>query len=352
MAHHHFTPSADSPRDADGLSRRDFLRRSALAGAAAALGASVLGSAANLLAQTAGDAPKAAPATPAAPEADRPKSRVVVITHPEVLIKDYTANVPQLQKMIERAVRELTGADSDKKAWATIAAAGDRVSMKTTRAAGDTLKTHDEIPAYLARRLAEAAGVDKTKIRAWDRPDLTPEELELSDPYTLPTRGKETRLRAALVKDNPVIINLPVLKMHSGTGASVAMKNHFGSINNPSTFHGWGTGDMAKSIAEVSNLEPIRKRTRLVIVDATRPLWDGGPNDKPECRWNFNGLVVGTDPVAVERIALDILEKKREEVRRDPWPATDARKVVEWAEHLGVGQADLKRIDLVRLDLG
>ena len=337
--------SSRTDRQAEALSRRDFLRQSALAGAAAALGSHLLAGPARLLAQAASDAP------PAPPDADRPKSRVVVITHPEVLLRDYLANAPQLGKMIERAIRELTGADSDRKAWATVAAGGDRVSMKTTRAAGENLKTHDEIPAYITRRLAEAAGVEAKKIRSWDRMDLTPEELELSDPYKLPTRGKETRLRAALVKDSPVIINLPVLKMHSGTGASVAMKNHFGSINNPSTFHGWSLGDMARSIAELSNLEPIRKRTRLVVVDATRPLYDGGPNDKPAFRWNFNGLLVGTDPVAVERVALDILDQKREEVRREPWPATDARKVVEWAEKLGVGNADLKRIDLVRINL-
>lgn len=346
MTHDGRSSSPDHPNDAaDALSRRDFLRKSALAASAAALGSHLLGVPTHLLAQAA-----AAPAAPAPPE-ERPKSRVVVITHPEALLKDYLANGPQLGKMIERAVRELTGTDSEKKAWATVAAAGDRISMKTTRAAGENLKTHDEIPAYIARRLAEVAGVDKEKIRSWDRMDLKPAEMELSDPYTLPTRGKETRLRAALVKDVTAIINLPVLKMHSGTGASIAMKNHFGSINNPSAFHGWDLGDMAKSIAELNNLDPIKKRTRLVVVDATRPLYDGGPNDKPDFRWNFNGLIVGTDPVAVERVALDILDQKREEARGSPWPAIDARKVVEWAEKIGVGNASLNRIDLVRITL-
>jgi len=139
--------------------------------------------------------------------------------------------------------------------------------------------------------------------------------------------------------------------MHSGTGASIAMKNHFGSINNPSAFHGWTHGEMAKSIAELNALEPIRKRTRLVIVDATRPLFNGGPQDKPEFRWTFGGLIVGTDPVAVERVGLDILEKKRQEHQDKPWPATDGRKVVDWADKIGLGHAKLNHIDLVRISL-
>ena len=331
-----------------GISRRDFLRRTSAGAAGLVLGSRLLGDAGRLLAQ-ADDAAPSAEGAPPAPE--RPKSRVVVITHPEALLKDYVANAPQLGRMIERAVRELSGADTEKKAWASIAAAGDHVSMKTTRSGGPDLKTHDEIAAYLTSRLVDVAGVDRAHVRAWDRMDLSPGERELSEAYTLPTRGRETRLRAALVKDVTAIINLPVLKMHSGTGASIAMKNHFGSINNPSAFHGWGRGQMQKSIAELNALEPIRTRTRLVVVDATRPLYNNGPHDDPKFRWSFNGLIVGVDPVAVESVGLDILEKKREEAHGKPWPATDAREAVAHAADLGVGHAERRHIDLVRIDL-
>lgn len=323
-----------------GISRREFLGRTAAIGAGLATGGVLAASARRLLAQATTDT-----------KADRPRSRVIVVTHPEVLVRKYEANAPVLNRIVERAVRELTGAATEKKAWQTIATTGDRVSMKTTRAAGKNLKTHDEIAAYLSKRLVELAGVDKDKVRAWDRGDLKGADLELSDPYTLPTRKKATHLRAALVKDTTAIINLPVLKSHSGTGASVALKNHFGSINNPSAFHGWTRGDMPLSIAELNALDPIKSRTRLVVVDATRPLYNGGPHDKPEYRWNFNGIIVGTDPVAVEAVGLQILEKKREEAKGAPWPLTDAHKVIAHATKLNLGTADLKRIDLVRIDL-
>lgn len=344
------------PGGSENLSRREFLQRG-LTGAAAVVGthlAAQLTRAAETTSPLSDD--PASGALVADESAERPalpaRSRVVVITHPEVLVTGYVANRPVIEQMIDRAVRELTGADSERKAWQQVAVSGDRVSMKTTRAGGAELKTHEEIPVCLARRLAEVAGVDADAIKAWDRPDLRGADMELSDPYVLPTTGRETRLRTALVRDVSAIVNLPVLKMHAGTGASIAMKNHFGSINNPSAFHGWGRGKMERSIAELSALEPIRTRTRLVVVDATRPLFEGGPLDNPKYRWTFGGLILGTDPVAVESVGLDILERKRAEHKGEPWPATDARKVVEYAARLGIGHADRRKIDLVRIDMG
>jgi len=340
---------AEHLQEAHGrMSRREFLRHGATAAAGLTLSGSVMGVAGQLFAQ---DTPAPAGGKTGLEAIKLPKSRVVVITHPEAIIRDYLANRPLLEKMIERAVRELTGADSELKAWQQVATSGDRVAIKTTRAGGPELKTHDEIPAYIAKRLAEVAKVDADKIRSWDRPDLRGADLELSDPYPLPTRKKETRLRAALVRDTTAIINLPVLKMHSGSGASMAMKNHFGSINNPSAFHGWKIGQMARSIAELNNLEPIRKRTRLIVVDATRPLFAGGPYDNADYRWTFGGLIVGADPVAVDSVGLDILEKRRAEHRGRPWPAADAREMVEWARKIGLGNADSSRIDLVTIKL-
>lgn len=346
------------------LSRREMLRRSAGAVAAAAAAGLSLGSfggVGRLLGQDtgggaagtggAGDAAVAGDAAAGEAAPERANSRVVVVRHPEVLIKDYRANRPVMEEMIERGIRELTGADSAEKAWRQVAQEGDRVSAKTTRSGGENLKTHEEISFYLRRRLSQAAKVDREKIIAWDRPDLRGALLELSDAYKLPTSGRETRLRAVLARDVTAIINLPVLKTHNGTGASISMKNHFGSINNPSAFHGWEDG-MWKHIAEVNALEPIRSRTRLIICDATRPLYDGGPGDNERYRWNANSLIIGFDPVAVERVGLEMLLKKREAEAGKPWPLPAAEKLVEYADRLNLGNGDLRRIDLVELKLG
>jgi len=354
----HSQDRSDPRSERERLSRREFLRQGLAAAAAVGAAASLPPSVGRLLgqeapasgaaAETGGTAAKAGMAGMAGMAG---KSRVIVITHPEALVREYAGNRPVLQQMLERAVRELIGADSDTKAWRHVALPGEPVSIKTTRAGGELLKTHDELSAYVSERLVEAAGSDKDRIRIWDRPDLRGADLELSEPHVLPTRGKETRLRAVLVKDSPAIVNMPVLKTHSGTGASIALKNHFGSINNPSVFHSWAKGDMAKSIAELNRLDPIRTRTRLIVVDATRPLFAEGPSDNPDFRWTFGGLIVGTDPVAVDAVGLDILEKKREEHFGRVWPLEHAREMVRWGQTIGLGNADASRIEVVRIKL-
>jgi hypothetical protein len=336
---------SDDKHDCRGISRREMLRRTAAAAAAAGFSAGPLASLAQLLAQE----PQAGAQT--APGAARPRSRVIVVSHPEVLIRDYRANRGVMEQMIERGLRELTGADSAEKAWRQVAQDGDRVSAKTTRSGGDNLKTHDEIGFYIQRRLSEAARVDREKILIWDRPDLRGALLETGDPFRLPTSGRQTRLRAVLQRDVTAIINLPVLKTHHGTGVSISLKNHFGSINNPSAFHGWEDG-MWRHIAEVNALEPIRRNTRLVVCDATMPLFEGGPADEARYRWNANALIIGFDPVAVERVGLQMLLRKREAEARKPWPLPAAEKMLEYAEELGLGNTDPRRIDLVELKLG
>ena len=96
------------------ISRREFLRHGATAAAGLALSGSVMGAAGQLFAQ---DAPAPAGDKTGLEAIKLPKSRVVVITHPEAIIRDYLANRPLLEKMIEQALRELTGADSELKAW-------------------------------------------------------------------------------------------------------------------------------------------------------------------------------------------------------------------------------------------
>ncbi|HUX01431.1 MAG TPA: hypothetical protein VMY35_10680, partial [Phycisphaerae bacterium] len=80
---------------AEGLTRREFLEMMA-AGAAAASALAI--------------------GWPAAAQG-QPRSRVVVVTHPEVLIREYRVNPPVVREMLDRALVELTGARTEKDAW-------------------------------------------------------------------------------------------------------------------------------------------------------------------------------------------------------------------------------------------
>lgn len=318
-----------------GLARREFLASLAAACSVTAL----MG-------------PAAARALGApAPMSPPTKSRVVVVTHPEVLIKEYLVNPPIIRQMMDRAVVELTGKRTEAEAWTTVAREGDVVAIKHNTMHGPTLHSHTEINDAVVARLTEDARVDPKRILAVDR-QLPEPYNDLSEPFTLPSRSLQTRLRRLYTDHATAVVNVSVLKTHFGDGISAALKNHLGSVNNPGAYHGWEPDRMPRSLPELNALAPLRAKTRLVVIDAVRPLFAGGPGDEPEYRWDYRGLIVSTDPVAATAVGLRILEQHRAEVRGKPWPMTPARAMVAWGQHIGLGAADADRIDLVQVAMG
>lgn len=312
---------------AAGLSRREFLESLAAAAAAAC----------------------AAPTVARAAEPP-PRSRVVLVTHPEVLLKEYRVNPPVVRLMLDRAVVELTGKRTEAEAWAAIGREDDFVAIKHNSMGRPTLHSHTEINDVVAAQLGAHAKVRRDRILAVDREVPAPFD-EFAPPVTLPSRGLQTRLRRLYTDQATAIVNVSVLKAHFGEGMSAALKNHLGSVNNPAAFHYWEAGQLPRSLPELNALPPLKSKTRLVIIDAVRPLYAGGPADDPQYRWNCRALIVAADPVAASAVGLRILEEKRAEVRGREWPMTAARQMLAYAQSIGLGVADPARIDLVRADM-
>ncbi|HCN18724.1 MAG TPA: hypothetical protein DIS73_00300, partial [Planctomycetia bacterium] len=76
--------------------------------------------------------------------------------------------------------------------------------------------------------------------------------------------------------------------------------------------------------------------------------YNGGPAFKRQWSWHFNGILVGRDPVALDRICANIIEDKRKEMglpslkqaKREP-------KYIRTAAALSLGEDDPKKIELV-----
>ncbi|MBM4019994.1 MAG: DUF362 domain-containing protein [Planctomycetes bacterium] len=336
---------------AAGLTRREFL--AALAAGTAALTCTLR---AETSPPPAAPSPlreqRGSPAAPApSPAAPAARSRVVVVTHPEVVIKEYRVNPPVIRQMLDRALVELSGSRTEAEAWQKVARADDFVAVKHNSIGRPTLHSHTEINDAVAAQLAAAAQVKPDRILAADR--LLPAPYnELSDPFTLPSRGLETRLRRLYTEQATAIVNVSVLKAHYSDGLSAALKNHLGSVNNPAAYHGWEPDRMPRSIPELNALPPLRSKTRLAIIDAIRPLFAGGPVDDPQYRWDYRGLIVSTDPVAAEAVGLRLLEAKRAEFRKKEWPMAAARLMLAHAQEIGLGNADADRIDVVEAKMG
>ena len=93
----------------------------------------------------------------------------------------------------------------------------------------------------------------------------------------------------------------------------------------------------------------MKGKTRLVLVDALRPLCDKGPQPDPRYMWDYKGLIAGTDPVAVETIALRIIMEKRRALRGEPWPISHPPLCVAAAdERFHLGTSRMEEIKLQR----
>ncbi len=108
------------------------------------------------------------------------------------------------------------------------------------------------------------------------------------------------------------VINIPALKSHLNeeNQITVAMKCHYGSCN-PSSLCGDITGMLTV------NADPnVRDKTCLILTDAIRGTYNGGPNTPPMFWDGFpqrtpNMLLFTTDPVTNEYWARDIINAER-----------------------------------------
>lgn len=150
-----------------------------------------------------------------------------------------------------------------------------------------------------------------------------------------------TRILEKTVGSN---INLPVLKDHSIAGLSGGLKNMFGAINNPNKFH---NNNCDPHVADVSMMDPIRSKNRLTIIDATRVQYNNGPGYDPAHFAEYGGIVLSDDPVAVDRIGLEIVEQYRREAGLPSLEkASRPAKYLQTAQAQGLGQADFAAIEL------
>ena len=109
------------------------------------------------------------------------------------------------------------------------------------------------------------------------------------------------------------IINIPNMKDHGATGVTGCLKNiAYGSFSNVARTHQRGKSHTYSVVGTLASIEPLRSRTVLQIMDGLRGVWHGGPFARTT-RYVFypKQILFGTDPVAIDRLLLDIIDNKR-----------------------------------------
>jgi hypothetical protein len=109
------------------------------------------------------------------------------------------------------------------------------------------------------------------------------------------------------------IINIPNMKDHGATGATGCLKNiAYGSFSNVARTHYKGVSHTLSFVGTLAAVEPLRSKTVLQIMDGLRGVWHGGPF-APTLKYVFfpRTIMLGTDPVAIDRLLLDIIDDER-----------------------------------------
>jgi len=247
----------------------------------------------------------------------------VVIIKSENLAKPDRSVIKQL---LDMAIPEALGVQSPDVAWKMLFKPTDTVGIKVNCIA-PMIPTHPELAYAIADSLT-GIGVPPEQIIIWDREDremtVGGYKINTDGPgikccgtkprfgygeELIVSRSVGSRISKILSRQCTALVNAPVLKDHNIAGLSMSLKNYFGAIENPNKFHG---NNCDPYVADLYMSQNIKEKNKLIICDAINVLFEGGPTDyKPRYVWNYNGLIISTDPVAVDQIALMLLEEKR-----------------------------------------
>lgn len=299
--------------------------------------------------------------------------------------------------MIAKGMLELTGEKNLNDAWLKFVTPKDRIGLKVNPVAGPTLSTSVEVTEAIVKQLL-SAGIPKENILIWDRREeqlaeagftnekfpgikiigtergehgsMYDEKAKLYgwrmldttqyywadceqkyDSATIPymvNEGKFSYFSKIVTQMVDKIINVPILK-NAGSSITLCMKNlAYGSVSNTGRLHKqlWH-----ETTAEVCAFPPLRDKVVLNIVDGLKGCFNGGPGANPQFFTNFQTILIGTDPVAVDRIGYDIVIKKRIQENLQKEDNARGRIFMDLAQNLKLGVADIEKIQLNKIKM-
>jgi hypothetical protein len=249
-------------------------------------------------------------------------ARVVLIRHADVVGKEGRIRGEILQSMLDEAVKTLLGTGDPLEAWRRLIRNSDIVGIKSN--SWGPLPTPRELEAAIKRRVIDVGVAEKN--------------MDIDD------RGV---LSNVVFLNATALINVRPLRTHHWSGVGTCLKNYIMFVPNPSDYHADGCSPLGK----IWTTPIVKGKTRLNILCALTPQFYGRGVHFFDRRyiWPYKGLIVGTDPVAVDTIGAHLLQTKRiayfgEDRALDAPPAHIA--AADKTYHLGV--SDLRRIRLIK----
>src|ERR1035437_849623 len=281
---------------------------------------------------------------PAAKATDMPGPYrgAVVRVRSENVIDTATESIDQsgVDKMLSTGIKSLTGAKADKDAWASFFSPSDVVGIKVNCSGAPVIRASPEVVGGIVRNLL-SVGVKAANIFIYERflDQLTSVHYERFVPEAVQIVAVETP-RGSLVGYDPKtyvevsffgeddtrsnlarlvterftkIVNVPNAKEHQASGVTGCLKNlAYGDFSNVARSHMREKTNTLSFIGTLAAVEPLRSKCVLNIMDGIRAVWHGGPfSEEKKYRFYPKLMMFSTDPVAMDRLLLDLIEEKR-----------------------------------------
>jgi len=304
-------------------------------------------------------------------------------------------NPAAVRDMMDAGMRQLTGESSALQAWKRFIVPTDIVGIKVNCVGKPKVVSSPEVVAEIVRNLVEV-GVKPNQVCIFDR--FAERLIEMNYGLHLPkgvqihgaeaSRGSiryydpatyvevdffgedDTRSEMiAMISKFTKIINVPNMKDHGAAGVTGCLKNiAYGSFSNMDRSHRFRKTHTYSFVGRLAAVEPVRSRTVLQIMDGLRGVWHGGPFAlNPRFVFYPKQMMFGTDPVAIDRLMLGIIEAKRKTEgvvslwdrtvpegrdRNDPNVSVYIREPghIDFASTLGLGVSDLATIKLKEIE--
>jgi uncharacterized protein (DUF362 family) len=268
--------------------------------------------------------------------------RVIEIRESAAIVRNRISQ-PVAGRMLDQAMKALTGEGSSRDAWANFIDPSDIVGIKINPSGAPACCSSPEILREIIAAV-QSLGVPARNIVVYDRYSY---EIDIGSYQALLPPGVrivgvqdafsgagigyeptvyceanffgewETRSYMASIVSHELtkIINVPTMKDHSAAGVTGALKNlAYGTFNNVARTHRAPHSFTSPMIGLMCTVEPLRSKAVLHIMDGMRQVWHGGPLTQAQDFIDQTGLLlVATDPVAMDTIELEAIENKRRE---------------------------------------
>jgi len=280
-------------------------------------------------------------------------------------------NESVVQVMMDESIKELTGITNVGEAWKSIfpGITEDSIISIKVNPINSSLPTHLELINCIVNGLVrmEFGGLEyiKNNIIIWDRSDgdLTASGYTIydgNDPDTVrcfgtnhsgvgydyatsfDVNGVTSHPSRILSEMSDYLIDAAVLKNLSLSGVTMNLKNHYGSINNPSSLHGNMCNPYIPSLnQQIRDVLVPNDIQKVFIIDAlfARYVGDGSANFNPKM------LIISQDIVACDYQGQNVINEERANQGYSPIDAEHITTAAQPPYNLGTTDINLIEIE-------